>query len=302
MIEEMISTLKGEQKDDDEKKGYCSSELDKADDQKKITERAITDSDAAINSAKEGIASAVEEIAELVASTKSLDEKVVAATEQRKEENAEYLELMANDRAARELLKMARNRLNKFYNPKLYQPPAKTERSSMDAIAEDVGGVTLVQVASHDQQDASQAPPPPPETYGAYQKQSQESGGVIQMMNLLISDLQKEMTTAEAEEKSAQSDYEELMAEAAKKRAKDSKILAGTEASKAEMEEDLQAHSEAKRDAKRELAAVQKYIMSLHSECDFLLKYYDVRKEMRDNEIDALGKAKSVLAGADFSL
>merc|ERR1719442_316990 len=110
------------------------------------------------------------------------------------------------------------------------------------------------------------------------------------------------MTEADVEEKNAQTEYEELMAEAAEKRAKDSKTLAGTEASKAEMEEDMQAHSDAKKEAKRELTAVQKYIMSLHIECDFLLKYYEVRKEMRANEIDALVKAKSVLAGADFSL
>ncbi len=36
--------------------------------------------------------------------------------------------------------------------------------------------------------------------------------------------------------------------------------------------------------------------------CDWLLKYYDVRKEARASEIDALGKAKAVLSGADYSL
>jgi chromosome segregation ATPase len=302
MIDQMIQTLKVEQKDDDGKKDYCSVELDKADDEKKATARAITDSTAAIEAAKEGIATAVQEIEALIASTRSLDGKVAEATQQRKEENAEYLDLIANDRAAKELLKMARNRLNKFYNPKLYQPPAKIERDAIDAIAEDVGGVTLVQVASRDQDEGEEVPPPPPETFGAYQKNTQQSGGVIQMMNLLITDLEKDMVEAETEEKNAQTDYEELMAEAAKKRAKDSKTLTGTEASKAEMEADLQAHTQAKKEATRELAAVQKYILSLHAECDFLLKYYDVRKDMRAGEIDALGKAKSVLAGADFSL
>jgi len=44
-----------------------------------------------------------------------------------------------------------------------------------------------------------------------------------------------------------------------------------------------------------------KYIQSLHGECDWLLKNFDVRKEARASEIDALGKAKAVLSGADFS-
>jgi len=302
MIDTMIQTLKAEQKADDEKKDYCGAELDKADDQKKATARAITDSTAAIEAAKEGIATAVQEIAALIASTQSLDKKVAEATNQRKEENAEYLDLMTNDRAAKELLKMAQNRLSKFYNPKLYQPPAKIERDAMDAIAEDVGGVALVQVASGDEDEGEDAPPPPPETFKAYQKSTQQSGGVIQMINLLITDLEKDMVEAETEEKNAQTDYEELMAQAAKKRAKDSKTLTGTEAGKSEMEADLQAHTQSKKEAARELAAVHKYIMSLHAECDFLLKYYDVRKDMRAGEIDAMVKAKAVLAGADFSL
>ena len=41
---------------------------------------------------------------------------VAEATEQRKEENEEYTALMASDSAA---LEFAKNRLNKFYNPKL---------------------------------------------------------------------------------------------------------------------------------------------------------------------------------------
>merc|ERR1719237_323956 len=134
--------------------------MDKSDDQEKVSTRTIKDSTAAIEAAQEGIATAVEEIAALVASIKSLDGKVAAATEQRKEDNAEYLELMSNDRAAKELLKMARNRLNKFYNPKLYKPPAKKERD-----AEDVGSAALVQVAMRDQQEDGEAPPPPPERH-----------------------------------------------------------------------------------------------------------------------------------------
>ena len=32
-----------------------------------------------------------------------------------------------------------------------------------------------------------------------------------------------------------------------------------------------------------------------------LSRYFDVRKEARTSEIDALGKAKAVLSGADYS-
>merc|ERR1719238_96603 len=57
-----------------------------------------------------------------------------------------------------------------------------------------------------------------------------------------------------------------------------------------------------KKAASAEHAATLQAIQALHGECDWLLKYFDVRKEARSSEIDALGKAKAVLSGADFAL
>merc|ERR1719293_54203 len=296
MIDEMVATLKAEQADDDSKKEYCSTELDTSDDKKKSLEKHISDTEAGIASTEEAIATTTQEIAELTATIKALDEQVAAATEQRKEENADYKQLMIDDTAAKELLKMALNRLNKFYNPKLYVPPAKVERSTMTAISEDMA---FAQIAAHGQKVA---PPPPPETFGAYAKKTEEHGGVVQMIGLLIADLDKEMTEAETQEKDSQADYEALMKESAEKRASDSKSLGDKQSAKADLEVELQKLKGTLKEGKEDLAATLKYIHDLHVECDWLLKYYDVRKEMRASEVDALGKAKAVLSGADYSL
>merc|ERR1740130_1713639 len=112
-----------------------------------------------------------------------------------------------------EVLEMALNRLNKYYNPTMYNPPAKVERSTMDAISQDVG---FVQIRSHVQEDVA---PAPPATWDAYSKKTGEHGGVVQMIGLLITDLNKEMTEAETAEKDSQADYETLMKESASKRA-----------------------------------------------------------------------------------
>merc|ERR1712079_855748 len=184
MIDDMIATLKIEQADDDAKKEYCAKELDAADDKKKGLERAYSDLETAIEGANEAIAKLAEEIAALTAGIKELDKMVMEATEQRKEENEDFKELMASDTAARELLKFAENRLNKFYNPKLYKAPPKTELSREDRIVENMSGTAapteapggiagtgiavFSEVSNHNQQQV--APPPPPETFGAYQK------------------------------------------------------------------------------------------------------------------------------------
>jgi len=301
MIDDMIATLKIEQADDDAKKEYCAKELDAADDKKKGLERAVSDLTAVIENSKEEIAKLAEEIHILKAGIKELDKNVLEATEQRKEENEDFKELMASDTAAKELMKFAKNRLNKFYNPKLYKAPPKKELSKEDRIVENMSGssASFAQVSEHTQQEA---PPPPPETFGAYSKKSEDSMGVMAMIDLLIADLDKEMTEAETNEKDAQADYETLMRDSAEKRTKDSKLLSEKETIKAETEANLESSTEEKAATSKELMSTMQYIQSLHNECDFLLKYFDVRKEARTSEIDAMGKAKAVLQGADYSL
>merc|ERR1719377_80236 len=110
------------------------------------------------------------------------------------------------------------------------------------------------------------------------------------------------MTEAQTAEKDAQADYEELMKDSAAKRAQDATTLSKKGATKADLEADIEAHKDEKLSATNELMATLEYIAGLHGECDWLLKYFDARKEARTGEIDALGKAKDVLSGADYSL
>jgi len=313
MIDNMVAELKQEQLDDANKKEYCSVSLDTADDKKKEVERAVSDLEGAIAKAKELIATLTDEIAALTAGIVELDKSVVEATDQRKAENEEFKSLMAADSAAKDLLVFAKNRLNKFYNPSLYVAPPKRELSAGDRIYENMGGelttaapggiantgvAAFAEVKIHEQV----APPPPPATWGAYSKKSEESTGVISMIDLLIKDLDKEMTEATTEEKDAQGDYETMMKESAEKRVADSKSLSDKQAAKADTEKSLADASGEKKDKTSELLATLKYIESLHVECDWLLKYYDVREQARTGEIDSLVKAKAVLSGADYSL
>jgi len=146
------------------------------------------------------------------------------------------------------------------------------------------------------------APPPPPAAPGPYKKKGEESTGVIAMIDLLVSDMDKEMTEAKAEEKDAQGDYEQFISDSAEKRSADKKSLEDKESAKADMEAELEAQTSASKDTTQEVYATMKYIDSLHKDCDFLLSYYDVRKQARTVEVQSLVDAKAVLSGADFSL
>merc|ERR1719433_1609032 len=119
MIDEMVALLKQEQTDDDDKKAYCESSLDKAENEKKVLDLAVSDLEKAMDDAK-GLAETLsEEIAALSKGIKDLDASVAEATANRKAENAEYSKVLADDTAAKEVLKLAKDRLNAFYNPKL---------------------------------------------------------------------------------------------------------------------------------------------------------------------------------------
>merc|ERR1719263_131709 len=128
---------------------------------------------------------------------------------------------MASDGAAKEILGFAKNRLNKFYNPKLYKAPPKRQLSEEERITLNNGG-TLAPTAAPGgiagtgiglTQRSHEAPPPPPKQFGAYKKKGEESNGVIAMIDGLVLDLEKEMTEAETDEKNAQQEYEQFMKE-----------------------------------------------------------------------------------------
>merc|ERR1712048_1497960 len=172
-IDTMVSELAKEQASDDSKKEYCATEFDTSDDEKKGLERALSDTENLIAAAEESVSTLSGEIASLVAGIKELDKSVAEATEQRKEEHEAFTELMALDSSAKELLNFVKNKLNKFYNPKLYVPPPKRELSEEDRIVVSMGGTApptpapggiagtgvamLVQVSAHVQM--KDAPP-----------------------------------------------------------------------------------------------------------------------------------------------
>merc|ERR1719326_89927 len=309
LIDKLTHELKVEQGEDDAKKDYCNTELDKAEDNKKIQQQEKSDLETAIEDAQESIANLKTEIEALDDGIRALDKEVAEATETRQLEHEDFVEFTAQNSAAVDLLKFAKNRLNKFYNPSQYKPPPKRELTEEQQITLNNGGTLAPTEAPGGiagtgigfMQGAA-APPPPPEANLAYQKKGEESSGVIRLIDMIINDVDKENQVMELEEKDAQGDYEKFMKDSADKRAEDSKVMTDKEAALADTEESLVNDKESLKNKQTDLMNTEKTLSELHADCDWLLKYYDARKEARTGEIDAMGKAKDVLNGADYSL
>jgi len=251
--------------------------IDKTEDDLKSLELTVSDLGKAIADMKERVATLGEEIEALEDGIKALDKQVADATAERKEEHEDNVETLASDNAAKELIGMATNRMNKFYNPKLYKAPAPE---------------ALAQVA----------PPPAPETFGAYAKKGDESTGVIAMMDMMVADLDKEITEIETEEKENQKEYEQFISDSAGKRASDAKSIEDKEAAKADLEGNLVSSKGEKASKLKEAMATAKFLSEVHGDCDWLLSNFDMRKTARAGAVDSLKKAKAVLSGADYSL
>jgi len=357
--------LKKEQGDDESKKGWCIAEVDKTEDDVKWTARAVSDVGKVIASSNEDLKAILAEIAAVTKGIKELDASVEAATLQRKAEHSAAQNSIAECGTAKELLQMAKNRLNKYYNPKLVEAPPKKkvpleERFDLLQKAEPADGAwraarqdaavdsyvsgdakkeaepvydaelldhrtgedygdeapTFVQVNSQtlleDQETVDDASTSDSEDESVisdadfakepirHEKQ-EGSSGVLEMLNMLKEDVSKQIQEMEFEEKDAQKDYEVFMKDSSDKRAIDSKAVADKESTKAKIETELQK-------AKVKLAGEQGSLMEsrqelyeLHNDCDWLIKNFDARKSAREDETDALTKARAVLSGADYS-
>jgi len=299
MIDNMEATLKEEQANDAKTRDFCNSELDSADDKKKGHQRAIADLEAAIAEVTEAIKATSEEIDTLKKGIEDLDKAVASATEQRKAENSAFQQSSAENNAAAQLIEFAKNRLNQFYNPKMYKAPAERELTEEERIYVANGGV-LTTVAPGGIAGTGISALQQPETFSADYKKS-DSNGVITMMDMLKNDIEKEQAEAARDEKEAQKDYEQLMADSAAKRDADSKSITQKESDKAEAESSLQAKKENLHGENADLMATSELISSLHGQCDFILENFEMRKEARDNERKSLQDAKAVLSGADYS-
>jgi len=316
MVENMVETLGTEQVDDDNHKEYCEKEFDTSDDSKGSISRRIESLTHDKDEAETASKNLSQEIKTLQEGISLLDKSVSEATENRKNEHAEYLETSSENSAALDLIAFAKNRLNKFYNPKQYKQPPARELSEEDRVYSNYGGelepvvaggiadtgISTFFIQLKLQSHGAGAPPPPPETFGAYSKKSSESGGVIALIDMLSNDLKADIQESEHQEKDSQGEYEELMRDSQKKRAADSKSVTTKEQAKAEADGASQVASENLDSSNQELYLIKEYISNLHKSCDFLLENYSFRKTARAQEVDSLKKAKAVLEGADYSL
>jgi len=267
-IDDMITQLVAEKNDEIKHKDFCVEEFNTNQLQTERKEREKQDLLALIEDLDLTIKTLSAEIDTLKSEIAELKTELKRAGEDREKQNKEFQQVVADQRASQKLLTAALKILEGFY---------KKEEA-------------LIQ--------KQQGPPPPP-GFKEYKK-SGAAGGVMGMIEEIINDAKKMEADAVRAEDEAQAAYESLVKDTNSSIEEKTKSQVNKTEERAKAEENKQQAITDKEAALLELEELSNYNAELHQNCDFVMKNFEIRQTARDEEIEALKQAKSILSGAKF--
>mmetsp|Transcript_3676 Transcript_3676/g.8634 ORF Transcript_3676/g.8634 Transcript_3676/m.8634 type:complete len:722 (-) Transcript_3676:78-2243(-) len=288
MMDKMLAELEAQQKEEYEKSKLCEKEIDSVEDQ--LKEKSLLEQD--LDLKHKGLSNKLQQLnaqtAELKAEVSEMEVALKAAGEARKEENSLFQSSINDQRATIEILKKTLDRLKQFYTP-----------------------AALVEVHSHLQKDGNsteeeEGPVPgaafaPPPAKGKDFQKSAGAGGVIQLIMDIIKDAEITEQDVEKSEQKAQADYAAYVSDTSASIQADRDAIAKKEEEAATAEGEKSETEAAQLSNTEESGKLLDMLKAQHLDCDFLLKYFDVRQTARAEEMDAIKDAKAILSGADFS-
>merc|ERR1719243_144252 len=275
-IDDMIAQLLKEKEDEIKHKDFCVDDFNTNQLETEKKDREKTDLTAKIEDLKMTIETLTKEIEELKAEIAEMQLQLKRAGEDREVENKEFQLTVADQRATQKLLQQALTVLKGFYEK----------------------GAALVQVSLD--QDQEPAGPPPPPGFKPLKSQA-ASGGVMGLIQQIINDAKAMEADAIRSEEDAQKAYEDFTKDTNNSIAKRADAIVDKTENKSKAEQDLVEAEESQANIMLELEQLSNYNSQLHSECDFVVKNFDLRQSAREEEIDALKQAKAILSGAKFN-
>jgi len=269
-IDDMVTALLQEKADEIKHKDFCTSSLNENDSNTSTQKRNLSDLQAKIGELDAKIKSLTSAIEGLQSEIAEMEVQLKRAGENREKENLDFQKTVEDQRATQALLTKTMEVLKGFY-----QKGSK--------------GVALAQAGQP-------AGPPPPAGFKSYENNS-AGGGVIGMLTQIINDAKAMEAEAVHDEEDAQANYESFVKETNSSITAKNEDIANKSESRATAEGDkAQAETEAD-NTETELQQLSNEAADLHKACDFTLKNFDIRQEAREQEVEALRTAKSILSG-----
>lgn len=273
-MDKMLAELQAQQKNDYEKNEQCKKDLDTTEDNIKIAEREKKDLSEKNLDLSNTIETLNDEIKTLKQEVADMEVSLKKAGIDRKAENELFQQNVADQRATVKVLNMALDRMKEFYAP------------------------SLVQVHAHQPVPGADVAPPPPKPK-AYEK-SGGAGGVMQLLTMIIEEATRGEQELEKDENQAQKMYGEFVTATKTSIEADRTSIAEKEKHLAETESALSSTKESQLANEAKLEDLNSLLAGFHADCDYIIKYFKIRQQFRQEEIDSIQEAKAILSGADF--
>jgi len=275
-MDNMLAELKTQQQNEYDQNERCKKDLDETEDTIKIEQRNKKDLGEKNKDLTNTLETLADEIKTLKQEVSDMEVSLKKAGIDRKAENELYQQSVADQRATITILNMALDRMKEFYAPK------------------------LVQIKTHQPVPGAAAAPPPPKPK-AYEK-SAGSSGVLNLLQMVIDDAHREEVELEADENKAQKMYGEFVSSSTTSIEADRATIAEKEKHVAETSSELSKTEESQLANGEMLESLDGTLTGLHAECDYVMKYFKLRQQARQEEMDSIEEAKAILSGAKFGL
>jgi len=293
MIDSMITRLLNEANEDAQHEGFCDKEIGKS----KVTRNKLSEDidglQAAVEDGKSTIMKLTQDVATLTQEIVDLEASVTEATKMRTAEKAQNKVTIQDSEDAQKAVAAAAAVLKSFYEKAamatgLLQTGASRPTmgsDEWDALANPNFKGTIDKGHKEGQQ-----------TFGKkYTGQQDSAGGVMAMLDVILSDFANVEADTKASESKAQETYDDFMVESKKTKSVKSKKIEMNNADKASAEQKVQEDTKDLKGTQDELIAADRYYEKLVPQCIDQGQTFEERTAAREAEINSLKQALEIL-------
>jgi len=309
LIDDMITLLLEEAREDAKHEGFCDKEMGKS----KITRNKLTEDidglDAAIEEGKATIQELADDTATLTKEVEELVKSMTEATDLRKSEKETNKITVEDAQAAQKAVAAATAVLKDFYekaatatalvqaktpNPRQWglKTGVKMGTDEWNALANPNFKGKVDTGHKEDMQTFG-------ESYDGQQDEAQY--GVLALLEVIASDFANLEAETTATEAASQKAYEDFMAESKKNKSVKEKKIEMNNADKAAAEAKLQEDIADLKSTQDELLAAERYYKKLVPQCIDQGMTWDERVKARESEVASLKQALQILSQSDIA-
>jgi hypothetical protein len=308
MIKDMVAKLMEEANEEADHKAFCDAEMSTNKQTRDMKTTAIAELKASIEELTSESQKLAGEITDIAAQVTAIDAAVSEAVSDRNDEKAKNTKTIADSKDAKTAVESALAVLKEFYekaaDPATHElPPKGTGPISYDdrAIAilhKSSGGASFIQKGSTvNQGPADDAP----DTFeGPFTGTGDAGGGIMGMMEVIVSDFERLETETTEAEFTAAKEHDAFMADSSEDKAVKEADSKNKVSSLSRVKSDLQTAHKDLRITTEELDAAMAYYEKLKPSCVEEVMSYAERKAAREAEINSLKEALEILSGENI--